>query len=229
MLKKVLKNLFIVAVTAVSWLSALAARAEQEDWLPDSDKWGGEQSRGFLGRLRVLLGNVVSGIRKAVDGVIAFFQKIWNFFVDLFKSLLQLIADVWNWVFETFIIFTDWLADTYEAFLEWFLSTIESLWETICEYVDYIGETLFEFLLTMMDWAIGVVVTTFEWVIDQIPKIELPKGFEDGMQYFIQYGMMLDSIAPFSETLAWFVTYVTILTVVAAYRIVKSYIPFIQT
>lgn len=207
MLKKVLLKLLVAVVLSASWLSTVPARAEVQDWLPDSDKWSGEQSRGFLTRLRGLLNGIVTAIKEAVDGIFGFFQGAIDIIGGYFESLLELNDAIWSWVTEMLLF----------------------LWGKLFEFLEFYFETMTELMIHALDWWIGTLITFITFVLDMLPSMGLPSGFGGGLGYFISYGMLLNQIFPFAESLAWFVIYMIAFIMITIYRIVKSLIPFVAT
>jgi hypothetical protein len=69
----------------------------------------------------------------------------------------------------------------------------------------------------MLEWLFGTL----------LPEISMPSGFDQGVNYFIQFGMLLNEVLPIREALSLFALYVTIYLIVGTFRFVKSFIPFI--
>ena len=182
MSKNVLLRLLCVLFFAAVLVSSVPARADIEDWMPDSDKWGGEQSKGFLGR-------IVDVFKKFYDG----FNEIKDKIIEFFK---QQIDNFCNW---------------------------------ILDYVFYFGGILLEKLLYFLDWLLQTGWSLFVWLMECLPVVVLPSGFERGMEYFIGYAALLNRIIPITETLLWIGFYISALLTVTAYRIIKSWIPVVAT
>ncbi|MDR0870482.1 MAG: hypothetical protein LBN39_06780 [Planctomycetaceae bacterium] len=71
------------------------------------------------------------------------------------------------------------------------------------------------------------MVEMFEWLLDKLPPIDLPAGFEEELSQLISFGMILDRIIPIHEALGLLALYILILVCLTLYRFVKSWIPFV--
>jgi hypothetical protein len=131
----------------------------------------------------------------------------------------------------------DWLSDCIYDFYEWFLELVTDIWrlvsdtvtelsEWFLDWIWFIGEWLWEFVLSCGDGLIGLCIDMLFWLFDTLlPNIQMPQGFETGLTYFIQFGMLLNEILPIREALSLFALYVTIRVSVGIYYYVKT-MPF---
>lgn len=230
MLKKVLIFMQFCIVTLVA---AVPARADIEEWLPDFGQWAEKGLKPYFdlvfSKIRECYEFIVGGIKKAVDGIIEFFQGIWSKIAEFFTGIIQLLGQILNWFKDTMTSWYLWAVDSFTKMMEWLGETFEKFWETLVEFVEWVGRSLFDFLIDMLDWFIGLMLTFIEWLIDQLPEIEMPAGFDEGMNWFLEMGMAFNTILPVSETLQWLAVYLSVVLTVTVYRIIKSFIPGIST
>jgi hypothetical protein len=218
--------------------------AEWHDWLPDFTKQFGTYLKdSFLeiaSSLEKFVSTLITAVKdfigKIIEQIIAFatgiydlISSLWGYLKEAFQSILYIFGAIWEWFKSAIETCYEYITESLESLWELFSDTLLSLWETCLEWVWYCGEWLWEFLLSFFDWGISMGLEFFKWVIDQLPEIELPDGFNQGLSYFIDYGMVFNEILPIKETFALFAIYVTILLVLIIFRTIKTLIHFIPT
>jgi phage-related protein len=209
-----------------------------ESWLPDFGKWLGPQVQKVIDvidvfgdfiseKVKGFIGTIIESIQSFGNAVYELISSLWAYLKGAFQSILDFFADIWDWILET-------VTNTYEFFSE----LVTSVWETIIETIElgcewfldllwYIGEWLWELLLSCCDSIVQLLFEIFKWFFDKLPAINLPSGFEDGVTYLIQFGMILNEILPIREALSLFALYIAIFVALIIYRTVKTIISFI--
>ena len=226
---KMLKRVLIILVSCITILYGTLVQAEIQDWQPDSDEWNQDKDWYIVRRVKDFFSELFKKLHGAVQSVIDFFRDIWEFLKKQVDDIVTLLGDTWQWLKDEVEEWYMWIGDQIWRTCEWLWDALMSIWDKAVEWLFWVGETLFNFLIDFLDWMIGVVISFVEWLIEQIPEIELPNGFDDGMNFMLEMGTALNGIFPVKETLAWLVLYITIVLTVAVYRIIKSFIPFIST
>lgn len=220
---------FVLLFLCVYLGMTLRAQAALQDWLPDSDSWLGKQITKIIEGMKSLTDFIVLKIKEyidwAIESIVDAVKSLREWFFDVWNKFTEFISNIWNWFKSTL---EDWYIWFWET-IDWLVNWAVDLWETFWEWIWYIGKWLLDWFFTLLDWMVGLGMDTILWVMDRFPEIKLPGGFEDGIRYFVQYGMILDDFIPFTETLSLFALYMTIYSIVIVYRIVKSFIPGIST
>jgi hypothetical protein len=208
--------------------------ADIEDWLSDSDSWLGKQFKNFsdslkdfftwLGEsLKEFASNIVEQIVNFANGVWQLVTTFWAYLRSAFQIVFNFFSDIWLWLKNT-------VAQIYEFFVwlvtsiwESVTSTIEQIWDLLQDFISYLGHLLWETFLSCGDFLVGFGLDMLMWFFDTLlPDINMPSGFDQGVTYFIQFGMLLNEILPIREALAFFALFITIYIIVGVYRMVRK-------
>ena len=68
---------------------------------------------------------------------------------------------------------------------------------------------------------IGLAYDGFLWLLQQMPGIVLPSGWEGGVNYFVHFGKLLDDVFPAHELFALIVLWFSVKLFVGIYRFVR--------
>ena len=105
----------------------------------------------------------------------------------------------------------------------------KDIWDIFLEYLWWIGEWFWDTFQDFLDWSVGLVLDFFTWGFDQLPSIDLPSGWEDGLSYFIGFGKLLNQIFPVTELFVlislWLGIFVVLITVKYVWRLIINIIP----
>jgi phage-related protein len=207
---------------------------DMEDWIPDSDSWLGKQF-GFIvnkvrdfflwivEQIRGFIDTVLTGIQNIGNGIWELVSNLWSYLRQAFQTVLDFFANIWDWLVENVTRTYEFFADLVSSVWDTFVETLELVWESGLEILWYIGEWLFEFVLACGDSLVGLCIDMVLWLFDKVlPAIDMPQGFEQGVTYFIQFGMLLNEILPIRESLSLFALYITIRVGLGVFRFVKS-------
>jgi hypothetical protein len=214
-------------------------RVEWHDWLSDSDGWFGKQIKMLIDRIKDFFKSVITEIYENIvlvietikgfaESVGQFFVSFWSYLKGFFQGCLYYFFETLDWLAECLADWYEYLSDLVTDFWDLFSETVTTFCEWCLEWVWYIGEWLWELLLSCGDELIALLVEMIGWLFDTLlPKIDMPEGFEQGVTYFIQYGMLMNELLPIREAFSLFALYVAIVIVVGIFYRILKHLPVI--
>jgi phage-related protein len=144
-----------------------------------------------------------------------------------FQGFLEFIYDTLLWFVGVIETVFEYLGDLLSGLWDLISETVLSLFDTVLEWIWYIGEWLWELMLSAFDWAVGLGLEFIQWILDKFPQLQLPAGFDEGVNHFIRFGMLLNEVIPVRETFMLFAIYIAILLIMVIFRAIKTLISFI--
>jgi hypothetical protein len=216
-------------------------RIEWEDWLPDFAKGFGkyltDSFKVLVDRVEKLFdwlsGEIYGYIESLIEtirGVVAAIGESisvhWGYFKNYIQEWLDYCYDILEWFGDCLYGFYEWFIELVTEIWELISETVTNIWDSSLDLLWYIGEWLWEFVLSCGDSLVNLCIDMLIWLFDTLlPEFDMPSGFEQGVTYFIQFGMLLNEVLPIREALSLFALYVTIRVVVGVFYFVKT-MPF---
>jgi hypothetical protein len=209
-------------------------RIDLQDWMPDFGKWFGKQFKMVIDRvkglfdwiaeqIRSFINSIVEQLKALGNGIWELVSNLWSYLRQAFQAILDFFANIWDWFVENVTRTYEFFADLVSSVWDTFVETLELVWESGLEILWYIGEWLFEFVLSCGDSLVSTCIEMVLWLFDKVlPAIDMPQGFDQGVTYFIQFGVLLNEILPIRESLSLFALYITIRVGLGVFRFVKS-------
>lgn len=222
-----LKKVLLILVLCITILTGNTARADIDKWLPDSDNWFGKQLKKAVdlmaGKIKDFTGFLVEGFKKAIQVVADTIKLIWDTLRVVLDGFIETVSKIWEWLKDSVEGWYVWAGDMVTEFWDLLGKAIEKFQDWILEWVWYFIEYNIELGYSYMDWCVGTGKTIFEKVLDFLPAIELPEGFEQGLQYFMAYGLILDKFLPLTELFYLINLYLTIFLALIIHNHVKGW------
>ena len=190
--------------------------------------WMSFSSSGFSPLFADSVGDVISGYAKYFgDQLVSALKQVFDFLVskiiDAYNGVKYLLEIVVGALKDGF----DFVVEAVEGVIEWCYDilaiAVKWCWDTIW----YLLEWCLEFFYYLFDWFIGFLYEYFEYFVEQLPEVNFPQGFEEGLGRFIVYGNILNQMLPMVELFGLLALYFSIFVCVVIYRHVKSFIPII--
>jgi hypothetical protein len=216
--------------------------ADMEDWIPDFAKDFGKyltnSFQGFVDRVKgffdwlsgELFGYVkylADCIKQFSDGVQDIISKFWIYVCDTFNSWADWFYSIVEWCGECLLDFYEWLEDLYEHFWDLAASTIVSYCEWLLESWWNWNKWVWEISWRLVDDVVSIGLEMLTWLLDKMPSVDIPEGFNQGVTYFVQFGMLLNEILPIRESLMLLELYIMIIICFTIYRYIKRYLFFV--
>jgi hypothetical protein len=210
-----------------------------QDWMPDFGKWFGKQFKMVIDRVKSLfdwiaeqirdfINSIVEQLKALGNGIWELVSNLWSYLRQSFQAILDFFANIWDWLVENVTRTYEFFADLVLSVWDIFVETVELISKWFLDLLWYIGEWHWELLLSVGDSLIGWVVEMISWLFETLlPEITLPQGFDQGLVYFIQYGMLLNELLPIREALSLFAIYVAILVVAGIFHFILKHLPII--
>lgn len=195
---------------------------------------------------------VVSNLKSLISGLSALLQNLWVQFQEMLREFAAAFNILWEWfgkIIDAIKAVVVWIGATLKTVLHWFVelfysglefvgAVLSNLWTVISgtalnffaalsEWYLYYLKRVALWCWSSADWWIGVAYDFFLWLLDQLPEIDLPGGFEQGLELTLTYGMKLNEFVPISETFTLLALYVQLVVALIIYRQVRKLLPFL--
>lgn len=210
---------FLVVLLVFSCLmfgSAVPTQAAMQDWLPSSDSWLGRQFLGLTNAFKGFITTVKEAIESAVN-------VIRDFFLDIWDKAKQLFLDIWDWFKSIYERFTEWIGDWFRWLWDMFEWSFEGFCSWLLDWFWWYLKYSFDLAVSYADWLVETSHEILFWILDMLPPIELPEGFEKGLEYFVSYGMILNKVLPIKEMLMFLELWCTIFITMIVHNFVKGW------
>ncbi len=162
------------------------------------------------------------------------FSALWQWLGNLRDAILSIPAwlagafkEILGWFQARLNDLLIFVRELFEGFWDLLAGLFQSLYESAAEWYMYYLKRVARYCWDSADWLIGVAYDFLIWLIDQMPPLDLPEGFESGLAHAVSYGMQLDRFVPISEAFILLGLYVQLVVALIVYRQTRKFLPFL--
>ncbi len=217
----------LIFFSAIPAIAAGEEPTKDQTWFGYIGKTFRDVSDAVISKVREFVGGIIEAIRDIWLALFRTISDIWSYTKGWCQGFVDLFKDAWSWAKATtvsaFEYVTEIIAVIWDKFTELVTSTSEWLLDTAL----WAGKSCVNFLYYIMDSLLVMLVGVFEWVIDQLPAVTLPEGFEQGLQTMMDYGMILNEVFPVTHLFICIGIYLAAMLIVGIVRIIIKFIPFV--
>ncbi len=214
-------------------LSVSPARADIQDWMPDSVKWMGTEmvrlGDSVITTIKEVVGSTVGGITKIIKDIWGVVQSTFTTFFEWggrqVGYLIETVGSVWTWVKDAFSGMLNWFWKLFVTFMKY-------QYEMTGYWLEW-GWWAFKQPWLLLWWTLDKVIGWFLWAI--LTSLKIFRGididnaaFRSGIAKMIEFGMRLNKFVPLSEAFYMYSLYSNLWLLMAVYRLARKCIPFMS-
>jgi hypothetical protein len=136
---------------------------------------------------------ILGGISAAFNVFFIIIQDLVNFFILFIEHYIQYFCDNFSYFFSDFLY----------------------------DLIVFVLKKCLYYLLILFDSCLNMSVDITSYcILELLPSISLPAGFDVGMRYFLGFGMILNAYFPFAEFVGFFIALISIRILAIAIKFV---------
>lgn len=209
--------LIVFGTVSVAVAAEGEGAGEMETWAP-ANAW--DVGQWIKNAASSVMKIITKAISETATAITDFFKSIWDSAKLLFVTIFDFFKSCWAKILELYEFCIDGVKWGWEVFCK----MLEDYWASFQELVDWIGETLWELIFTTVDKMIGLFHDFVMWILDEIPEIKEPPGWENGFDTIFNIGMTVNRFVPAVEALILWGCYLATAGVILVYRLIHSWL-----
>jgi hypothetical protein len=158
-----------------------------------------------------------------VSAICSFCVYLSSYLVSCFDGIINAIGSYYSMFVSVIQTILNFIVIYFESYLDYCRYYYLNFSDRLYDMVLYFLKFSFYWLLCLFDFLMNLSFDLSMYLIELLPEISLPSGFDVGMRYFLGFGMILNSFFPFAEM----VGFVCIVLSVRIFAFCIKFIPYI--